>query len=720
MTSVINFINTGTGANAGNGDSLRTAFNKINQNFVDLENSYVQSGVASFNGTGGRITFTATEIAQVLGYVPYSSLNPAQYVTAAAVANLADLSYLNSTFVTTSTILNYATLAYVNSNLAQYASLDFIAAQNYITNLSLPTFLSSYATQIYVNQQGFLTSSTVNLYVNTGNSDLLPKVNNAYTIGDLGFRWKDLYLSNSIDLNNYILTVNTTTGILQINGIGLTGNFKFDNSDIYNNNVSFDIRATKREIGGNSTAGLHIPSDIDAGTDPVFLYNTGSGVILGGKVTSVQIDNSTINGVSVIGNVKLPLTFVDSNLASYPRMEFAFIAGNSNPDVSPEYLLYTGTAITSYARGSTTQLRPMFIRGNNIWLRSQENNTPEVTMMGITPDGIWIGTDSAASYILPKTRGNTGTTFINNGDGTVSWSTQTLGYTNINSNNAVFTTATITKSFKLGTDGLRFNDNSIMTTAYGNQQVADYLPSYSGALSVGYIAGLGTNVDIISNGLKWAFSATGVLSLPDGGQIGELYGNGVDIRANPSGYVKLVSNSGNNYLKIDNLGAYVFATNNLWTFGTDGTLTFPDTSVQATAFTGTVAYSNITGAPSLVNKTTGSWTLATGANTVSITVPLNGNYQMWVNGNIPNGIVEWNATVNVSNPNVPAIGSQYAWYYATGNALVLTAIPNQIVGTVGVISSSTGYLGNTADVFTFGITNNSGSSQVIKWGYTTL
>ena len=162
------------------------------------------------------------------------------------------------------------------------------------------------------------------------------------------------------------------------------------------------------------------------------------------------------------------------------------------------------------------------------------------------------------------------------------------------------------------------------------------------------------------------------------------------------------------FVKVDHTGTVVIGTNegiqNLWTFGTDGTLTFPDATVQTTAY----------------KSTSGSWTLATGSNTVSITVPLNGNYQMWVNGNVPNGIVEWNATVNVSNPNVPAIGSQYAWYYTAGNALVLTAIPDQIVGTVGVISTSSSYVGNTANVFTFGITNNSTSSQVIYWGYTTL
>jgi hypothetical protein len=207
---------------------------------------------------------------------------------------------------------------------------------------------------------------------------------------------------------------------------------------------------------------------------------------------------------------------------------------------------------------------------------------------------------------------------------------------------------------------------------------------------------------------------------------------------------------------------------NQWTFGADGGLTFPDSTVQTTAWLGTLPApadgDSVSGSADLVfydgtwnytsrvtinpatsmltlngnsgtggitfpdatvqttayKSTSGSWTLATGSNTVSITVPLNGNYQMWVNGNIPNGIVEWNATVNVSNTNVPVIGSQYAWYYAAGNALVLTSIPDQIVGTAGVISTSTGYVGTSSNVFTFGITNNSTSSRVIAWGYTTL
>ena len=117
-----------------------------------------------------------------------------------------------------------------------------------------------------------------------------------------------------------------------------------------------------------------------------------------------------------------------------------------------------------------------------------------------------------------------------------------------------------------------------------------------------------------------------------------------------------------------------------------------------------------------ISPVTGSWTLSTGANTVSFTVPAGQSYIMWVNGNIPNGIVNWNATVTLSNNNVPAIGVQYGWYYLAGNALVLTSIPNQIVGTAGTIITTSPST-TTSNTFTFGITNNSGSSQIVYYGY---
>jgi hypothetical protein len=115
-----------------------------------------------------------------------------------------------------------------------------------------------------------------------------------------------------------------------------------------------------------------------------------------------------------------------------------------------------------------------------------------------------------------------------------------------------------------------------------------------------------------------------------------------------------------------------------------------------------------------------SWTLAPGVNTVSFTVDWNYTYTMWVRGNIPNGIAVWNATVTVTNSNVPVVGTQYGWYYVDGGALVLTAIPAQIVGTAGSISTAAPAVGTTSNTFVFSITNNTAESQIVYYGYTKI
>ncbi len=149
---------------------------------------------------------------------------------------------------------------------------------------------------------------------------------------------------------------------------------------------------------------------------------------------------------------------------------------------------------------------------------------------------------------------------------------------------------------------------------------------------------------------------------------------------------------------------------NLWDFNANGTTVFPGgligsgaspapyisgfdsiSSISVSA-SGNISANNFTGngggLSNVATKTTGSWTLAAGTNTVNISVPLNGTYSIWVNGNIPNGIITYTATAVVTNTNVPVLGEQYGWFYEAGNALVLTSIPNQFVGTVSVFGAT--------------------------------
>jgi len=119
-----------------------------------------------------------------------------------------------------------------------------------------------------------------------------------------------------------------------------------------------------------------------------------------------------------------------------------------------------------------------------------------------------------------------------------------------------------------------------------------------------------------------------------------------------------------------------------------------------------------------ISPVTGSWTVTSGTSNYSFTVDINNTYNLWVLGNIPNGIIVYNATVSVSNTNVPVIGVQYAWNYTGGGSPILfTSIPDQIIGTAGAISTSSPSVSTPTNTFVFGIQNNTGSNITVNYGY---
>jgi hypothetical protein len=119
-----------------------------------------------------------------------------------------------------------------------------------------------------------------------------------------------------------------------------------------------------------------------------------------------------------------------------------------------------------------------------------------------------------------------------------------------------------------------------------------------------------------------------------------------------------------------------------------------------------------------ISPVTGSWTVTPGTNNYSFTVDINNTYNLWVLGNIPNGIIVYNATVSVSNTNVPVIGVQYAWNYTGGGSPILfTTIPAQIIGTAGAISTASPAVGTSTNTFEFGIQNNTVSGFTVNYGY---
>jgi hypothetical protein len=147
-----------------------------------------------------------------------------------------------------------------------------------------------------------------------------------------------------------------------------------------------------------------------------------------------------------------------------------------------------------------------------------------------------------------------------------------------------------------------------------------------------------------------------------------------------------------------------------WTFDNTGNLTLPGNTFS-------VNYANNTQV-NAVTRFEGSWTVPVGNSTQSFTVGGNETYQMWVDCNIPNGILVWNATATVTNTNVPVVGQQFAWVYNGGGTPIdFTSIPNQFIGTANAIVRSNVAPSSTTNRFDFGINNTSGGNVNVRYGW---
>ena len=210
---------------------------------------------------------------------------------------------------------------------------------------------------------------------------------------------------------------------------------------------------------------------------------------------------------------------------------------------------------------------------------------------------------------------------------------------------------------------------------------------------------------------QWQFGNDGATTLPNSATLESFFNGGptapvVNLRLNSpeSGGAQVNLVVDNNQVSVDNNGITVSRGNDEWFFGGAG-LQFPDASVQTTAYV----------------KTSGEWTVTPGDNTYSFQVPINGVYQLWVRGNVPNGIISYIATAAVTNSNVPVLGTQYAWNYTgAGNPVLFTTLPTQFIGTEGTISTANPSVGTSTNTFVFGIDNNTAEDITVYYGYTKI
>ena len=135
------YINTGTSANAGNGDSIRLAFTKVNNNFEDLlgrlDNAQFPNIFVN-NGYFGTISSTGTFTTLGLVSTGTSILNDLNVLgNVNGTVNFTDTStFVNITVTDTATVDHLGTQSLMAETTATFNS-DIIVNGNYIGTLTL-------------------------------------------------------------------------------------------------------------------------------------------------------------------------------------------------------------------------------------------------------------------------------------------------------------------------------------------------------------------------------------------------------------------------------------------------------------------------------------------------------------------------------------------------------------------------------------------------------
>ena len=462
-------------------------------------------------------------------------------------------------------------------------------------------------------------------------------------------------------------------------------------------------------------------------------------------------DNPPGNDVYGKGAVLTQLT-VGDDVSIHTNMQGNIDLGNAwtfgrdgsltFPDDTTQYTAWQGAAIVS----DTAPTDPK----GRLWFNTEDGNTyvqyagqwvdanppvipaPSTYLGEITVDGSVININDSTLTI------NTSGTLLVNGESIISSSYQLTSGTavvNLNANGAVsfprgsFGPDEDTGAYLVGNNHLGIISNGITLIAGSgyNQISLDHNNSTrSSSVTIDFQQEYGGPASA-----QWVFDQTdSKLTFPDNTHQYTAW-TGTVAYSNVTGTPSMpnfgnFAFSGNTLSNTLSDASTLQVGGNSWIFGSSGQLTFPNSTVQTTAWTGTVAYSNITGVPSLTTSTlvNSGYTASLGSNG-NLTLPgsivfpdISGpTLQLVQNTNL---LIRTNATSTSTNPTIRlanyvqglsnygsdikllhdrlTIGTREinTWTFGTDGTLtlpttgVITTVPGYVGSAVGITSITTG------------------------------
>jgi len=542
------FINTGTGPNAGNGDTLRTAFNKINQNFAQL--AYGGNGQV-FQGDAPPTTATTS----TFWYDTISGRTYIYYNGAWVDANPSFQSG-NQSFITTATIGQYA--GYLQS-VSLYDSLTgtYTNTVNHITNLNFDT-----ESAFSVTDQG----------------------SGAVLIG-MNSTFKYIDVANQPGL--------TAIGLDRLAFVAGTGTQLITDATPGAQSIKINVL---NAVPSTSTAGL--------------LYNDGTNKL---TWTTPHFD-SLVNGTSTLalttsGNVVFNNGTVQST---------AYVAPVDNSDNDFKRLVFLSSTGTLLTHNGGVAINPSMGQLNALSLQIGQNiTTGPVTAITLATTGTGYVITTGTNIVTTGGTGNGLTVNFTALSGTLTSATvnnQGNGYSigdiiTVSGTSTVAARFTVTGASGLGPVGYAFwPDGTRQTTAYTGTVAFANVTNFPSPLTYLTI----TNVSVLINDVGYLTSSTlaqyvSPSALTAGNYTATLTtaGNfvlpgGLIINKNgtPTVTITGTTNGGlmasNVSAKPINVTTFNGTTTYVWQFNPNGSVTWPDGSIQASATSATSLASTLT------------------------------------------------------------------------------------------------------------------------------
>jgi hypothetical protein len=496
-------INVGAAANDGTGDPLRTAYIKTNNNFTELysipnaappDSLYGQLGdfagmyaydvnffyycFQDFDGSSiiwnqvsqiGNVS--VTQIASGTSSVQIDNPNDTVDVNVNGVNNVGVFADTGLTVSGTVTANNTITGGNLFS-LGLTSSVGTVTAPFFVGNGSLLTGIVAVTT--YGN-------ADVNLLLATGTGNVLPAGNNTFNLGSPTAQWADLYLSNATIFMNSVPVAITGANVLQVNGQSVLTNGSTSSVSTTGTVQGAVVSATGNVQAGNlrSSGAISATGSINGGnlsTEGVVsaIGNVAAGNVISNGLISASgnITGANLSGSSILGTLT---TAAQTNITAVGTLTSLAVTANIDGGNLRTVGLVTATGN---------------VNGGNLQTAGQISATGNITGGNLSATAI-VGTLTTAAQTNITSLGTLTslavTANIDGGNlrtaGLISATGNVQGG-NLTTVGQVSATGNITANYVLGNGALL---SGVGINTYGDADVANFLPTYSGNTSSGNI-----------------------------------------------------------------------------------------------------------------------------------------------------------------------------------------------------------------------------------------